>query len=243
MPRKIDYEGLIGTRVGRLVVKEYLGIQVTSSGKNKSIYLCICDCGKEVVVPRDQLISGHKTSCGKCIHIEMEGPDYRYYCRNGDSFVFSSEDLERIKKLHVYINKGGYPCTKVNGKKRLLTHYLLNVDENTIVDHVDGDPRNERRSNLRIATGSQNMFNGRLRSSNSSGYKGVSYFPSRRKYRATIKIAYKQIHLGYYDNPEDAARAYDTAARFYFGEFACVNFPRCGEQGCLYKQTNQEQVA
>ena len=75
----------------------------------------------------------------------------------------------------------------------------------------------------------------RLPTHNTSGFKGVSFRKDRGKYRAYISINNRIKHLGYYDTPEDAARAYDEAARFYFAEFACVNFPRPGEQGCRCK--------
>jgi hypothetical protein len=99
------------------------------------------------------------------------------------------------------------------------------------VDHRDGNGLNNRRSNLRPATARQNMQNRRIQSNNTSGYKGVGRQWNR--WRATIQIDGRQVHLGTFGDPADAARAYDAAAREHFGEFARLNFPEvCEERPC-----------
>ena len=136
----------------------------------------------------------------------------------------------------------GYPVTRSNGGKyRKLTRLMFGiVDEPGMdVDHIDGNPRNERRSNLRLTGHRKNMWNTKLRKGNRSGYKGVSFDAEKQKYQTQI-VENKNYHfLGYYHNSEEAAGAYDEAARFYVGEFACVNFPRPGEQCC---RRNQEET-
>lgn len=98
------------------------------------------------------------------------------------------------------------------------------------VDHIDGNPLNNRRSNLRPATHTQNRRNNRVYMTNDSGYKGVYWINQRRKWRALIRHNDRLQHLGMYTSRIDAARAYDEAARELHGEFARVNFPRDGEQ-------------
>ena len=230
--KKIDYGDLIGKRSGKLVVQDYLGLQNIGKGKRASLYRCLCDCGNEVIVPRSQLVSHHKVSCGGCRSIMRETAGYRYYCRNGDYFEFGDQDYELVAAHAWYMNRGGYPCTKVDGTIKLLTHLIFDIDDDTRIDHIDGNPRNNHRDNLRIATDHQNSGNVALKNTNTTGFKGVSFFSQREKYRATIRTHGKQKHLGYFASPIEAARAYDTAARFLFGEFACVNFPLPGEQGC-----------
>lgn len=95
------------------------------------------------------------------------------------------------------------------------------------VDHRNGDGLDNRRANLRIATHGQNMANKRIYRNNTSGFKGVTRNTgSGRPWRAQLKADKKHYHLGYYDTPEAAARAYDAAARELFGEFARPNFPQ-----------------
>jgi hypothetical protein len=94
-----------------------------------------------------------------------------------------------------------------------------------LVDHADGDGLNNRRSNLRAATKSQNRANGRLMSTNSTGFRGVSLARRQGMYLAQIESGGKSKHLGYFSCPLDAALAYDEAARRIFGEFARPNFP------------------
>jgi hypothetical protein len=93
------------------------------------------------------------------------------------------------------------------------------------VDHEDGNGLNNQRSNLRIASPTQNQGNARRRKDNTSGYKGVSWYRRTNKWKAHIRVDKKLRHLGYFIDLTDAARAYDAAALEHFGEFAHLNFP------------------
>lgn len=93
-----------------------------------------------------------------------------------------------------------------------------------VVDHIDGDRANNRQANLREATNTENVRNQRRSSANRSGYKGVSWRSSVSRFRAAICVNRKMRHIGYFDDPEVAARAYDAEARKEFGEFARLNF-------------------
>jgi hypothetical protein len=92
---------------------------------------------------------------------------------------------------------------------------------NDIVDHIDGDGLNNRRSNLRLATPSQNAGNSRIRSNNTSGYKGVCFISG--KWVAQITYKSNPMTLGRFDDILDAARAYNAGAIKYFGKFARLN--------------------
>jgi hypothetical protein len=99
-----------------------------------------------------------------------------------------------------------------------------------LVDHIDGDISNNRRDNLRVATAAQNTRNRRLGSDNTSGFKGATFNKHGGRWTAQIKVDGRLIYLGSFDLPEAAACAYDEAARRYFGEFACCNFPQDGSR-------------
>lgn len=96
------------------------------------------------------------------------------------------------------------------------------------IDHVNRDGLDNRRCNLRSATGSQNAANRAMRPNNTSGYRGVVQTRHGR-WRAQIRVDTKFQYLGTYDTPEQAARAYDSAAVAAWGEFAQPNFPTTKE--------------
>jgi hypothetical protein len=93
------------------------------------------------------------------------------------------------------------------------------------VDHIDHNGLNNRRSNLRLCTAQQNARNHRPQLRGSSKYKGVSWRQDGKVFRALIWHNGKSINLGRFKNEIDAAKAYDKAAKKYFGEFAYLNFP------------------
>ena len=89
-----------------------------------------------------------------------------------------------------------------------------------IIDHIDGDSTNNKIENLRAATQSKNMGNSRMKSTNTSGYKGVTYRKDTNKWQAAVMINGKHISLGSHLTKEDAAEAYRQGSMKYFGEFA-----------------------
>lgn len=103
---------------------------------------------------------------------------------------------------------------------------ILGLDsrDTRLCDHKNGNGLDNRRANLRIATTSQNLANRGKTRRNTSGYKGVMWFKRKRKWYARIRVSGKSVHLGYFDDPIDAAKAYDDAALKHFGEFAKTNF-------------------
>ncbi|WP_415869671.1 HNH endonuclease [Burkholderia ubonensis] len=90
-----------------------------------------------------------------------------------------------------------------------------------LVDHRDRDALNNRLSNLRLATYTQNVHNRPKLPSNKSGYKGVFYNKRARKFQASIRINGAQKYLGSFDSAKEAHEAYCQAANELHGEFAC----------------------
>jgi hypothetical protein len=95
------------------------------------------------------------------------------------------------------------------------------------IDHIDGDGlNNQMRSNLRVATRSQNIQNRQLNYNSQSGYKGVHWDKNKGKWFVTISANKIDVFLGRFDVLLDAVMTYDRAAIKYHGEFARTNFPR-----------------
>jgi len=94
------------------------------------------------------------------------------------------------------------------------------------VDHIDHGEHGgliNTRANLRLASHARNIANGRRRSSNTSGFKGVHLVTRINKWQALIRVDGKRFHLGYFDTAEQAGKAYDSAAVTRFGDFASTN--------------------
>lgn len=151
--------------------------------------------------------------------------------------IVDDEDFETIKmfKWYAHESKPGIFYARrdkyigiINGKqksKKILMHRsLLSIDSRkTQVDHKNSDTLDNRKENLRICTNKENSTNkSKLRSDNTSGYRGIyeNNRLSTRKYFAFIRDKdNKRITIGRFSTIEKAAKAFDKAAKVYYGEF------------------------
>ena len=99
-----------------------------------------------------------------------------------------------------------------------LHRLICNAQKGMVVDHINRDPLDNRRQNLRLVTTQQNSWN---RIGVGGGFKGVG----KHKYGfcARLTVNGKNLHLGFYKSAVDAAKKYDEAAKHYFGQFALTN--------------------
>lgn len=140
--------------------------------------------------------------------------------------MVDDEDYEYLNQFYWFVDSYGSVSSKLGGKGRrgmLLARLLLNPPDNLEIDHIDGNRLNNQKSNLRLATSSQNKINRGPRIDNKSGYKGVSWHSQRKKWTARIMINGNNKHLGLFENLVEAARSYNVAALEYYGPFAWLN--------------------
>ncbi len=102
---------------------------------------------------------------------------------------------------------------------------ITNAPDHLVVDHIDHNGLNNRNTNLRNATFTQNCQNQRRLSPKTSKYKGVHWNKKLKKWAAQITSNKKSHHLGYFHDEIKAAKAYDVAAIKYHKDFAVLNFP------------------
>jgi hypothetical protein len=172
---------------------------------------------------------------GKRIEICPEEKLARIGTSTGEAFLVDIEDAESVSKHYWRPNKT-IISTRIDGVDIALHEFLLGKMQkpNTFVN-LNGDRLDYRRSNLAIVP--RCLQAGRHRKvlrGGSSRFKGVSRMARARQYwQATISSKGKRYILGQFHCEEEAALAYDKAARQFFGRYAAVNFPGEGEVGCL----------
>lgn len=130
-----------------------------------------------------------------------------------------------------FLRKDGYEQIKVNGKP-YLAHRLIFLYHHGYmpeqIDHTDRNRSNNLIENLRESTSGQNRMNtvprnGNNGSKKSSQYTGVAWRKDRRKWIAYINVHGHRAHLGFFHNEDNAARAYNNAAKDLHEEFAYLN--------------------
>lgn len=131
-----------------------------------------------------------------------------------------------VGKKYTYAGRG----TRKNGvySKILMHRFLMNASKDQMVDHINGNTLDNRKSNLRICSRSKNLQNSKIRSDSNNKYKGVHKVRTKKDgtvvYSARIQIApNERLYLGNFYNELEAAKAYNKAALKYFGEYANIN--------------------
>jgi len=147
---------------------------------------------------------------------------------NEISVLVDDADYEKVSKIKWHLSKRGYTQTFINGK-RIYLHRMIMWNEikksnfSLVVDHINHDPLDNRKSNLRLVTKSQNSANKIVK--NYYGFRGIAYSLKYNSWYAKISINGKTVTDYPYNTAEDAAKAYDRLAKKYHGCAAVLNFP------------------
>lgn len=217
---------LTGQKFGRLTVLK----RVENKG-NQTCWLCHCSCGREKVVTGKNLRKGNTKSCG-CLQIEarynkkklnkynLSGDFGIGYDSKGKEFYFDLEDYDKIKDYTWIVDNHSYPRAKINGVVVGLHSILIEHKENTLVDHINGNPQDNRKQNLREATYAQNGMNKKFMTTNTSGIMGVYLNKKGNFWCAQISVDNKIVYVGGSRDKEKAIKARLLAEKEYYGDFA-----------------------
>jgi hypothetical protein len=132
------------------------------------------------------------------------------------------------KEAFTASDPSGYLHGKINGVKyqaHRVIWKMLNGKDPVTIDHINGRKFDNREVNLRDATVAENSRNYSKPPGNTSKYRGVCWVERDQRWAARISVGTRKISLGNFADEEQAARAYDSAAREHHGAFATLNFP------------------
>lgn len=232
---------LTGQIFGRLTVLSPAEDYIQPNGRHRTQWLCECSCNEhnKIIVITDHLKSGNTQSCG-CLRREISADSmfnlvkkFNQYNLSGDygigwtsntnkEFYFDLEDYDKIKDYCwcEHVDNTGYHSLEAwdTTLKRLVKMHHIIADK--YYDHIDRNPLNNKKANLRKATSTENARNKSKYKNNTSGFIGVGWNKGHMKWYSDIKVNKKSKHLGYFNNKEDAIIARLEAEAKYYGEFA-----------------------
>lgn len=203
----------------------------SNNGRRSAKWLCECSCDEhnQVSVRGADLKNGTTKSCG-CLSRELllkrnkkeNKKDLSglygiiWSTNTNEEIYFDLEDAGKILQHTWFVNDKGYAVTRI-GNKNIKMHIFLGYKMH---DHHNQNKRDNRKENLWSCTQEENNRNVPKAKNNTSGFIGVHYEKRRNKYVASICVSKKRIHIGYYENKNDAIIARLQAEAKYFGEFA-----------------------
>lgn len=141
-------------------------------------------------------------------------------CEEVARAIIDLECIDAIKDYNWHIHNDVYI---INNQVGFLHRFIMNCPDDMVIDHINRNPLDNRRENLRICTQQQNTMNSSTRCDNTSGIPGVFWYKSRNKWMAYITINGKRKHLGYFKTKEGAVEARRQAEIEYFGEYRRVD--------------------
>lgn len=231
------FQDLTGQKCGKLTVIKR-SLENPANGKVK--WLCQCECGNLHETISHSLTHGLCTSCGcnspfnnpnlnpskhKSNKYDLSGDYGVGFTTKGEEFYFDLEDYNLISGYCWFIGVDGYVVANVNeiGKKqqKIRMHRLvMNITDPKIqIDHIYHNRTDNRKSQLRIVSNSQNQMNRDKIKSNTSGTTGVYWHSKHKKWESIIGVDGKNKYLGLFDDYDQAVAVRKLAEDQYFGEY------------------------
>ncbi len=197
-------------------------------------WLVRCRCGQEKAARASHIVRGLSRSCG-CRRFGERGDPKRPAPRGcqwipltkGAHALVDARDFEMLSRHRWYLLAVGY-AAQGGGKAPMvyLHRVVAGAGPRDLVDHRNGDKLDNRRANLRLVTPAQSSANTSSQRGSSSKFRGVSFDKRTGRWVAQITKGGEQHFLGRFKSEEEAARAYDAAARWLYGKmFTRPNFP------------------
>ena len=219
---------------------------------------CLCECGSTRVYSTAKVNSQKTESCGCRFlkrnrqsrgrnNVEILDDFVSISTKNGETFLMDYDDYLNSEKddIHWYIHENTHATKEekyVISKRKIdsrynvvkLHNYIMNPPDNMVVDHIDGNTMDNRKSNLRIVTQQQNSWNKSVAVNNTSGVKGVSRVRRSGKWVSRITHNGKRITLGTFENFQDAVLARVEAEKELYGEYSRLNSDKTFEGDVNY---------
>lgn len=232
------FNDLTGKKFGKLTIIRRAEDAVTEKGNKFTQWFCVCDCGNECTVFGSALTRSKRPtlSCGCLQRDKVSGITPNIYHFTGEyvigytsntnkPFIFDLDDFEKVSKYHWYEESNGYirSSGKTKEDRFHLHRLIMGFPDGMNIDHINHNTFDNKKSNLRVVTTSQNAMNHILSARNTSGTTGVVWMKNRNNWKAEIKINGETIYLGSFDEFDDAEKARNEAEEKYFGEYSYNN--------------------
>lgn len=227
-------QNLQGMTFGRLTVVKRADDYIAPSGQRHMEWLCKCECGNYKNIRGISLMSGRTKSCG-CLNKELVSKRFKSYNRydlsgeyrigytsNNKKFYFDKEDYDLIKNYCWCHNDKGYVMARDAATNKTVRFHKL-LFPNNIIDHINHDTSDNRKSNLRIVTSSQNGMNRKILSNNSSGVTGVKWCKRDNVWEVNIGYKNQRKYIGRYKSFDEAVKARKNAEEKYYGQYSYDN--------------------
>lgn len=206
----------------------------------KPAWDCICECGNKITVYGESLKHGKTKSCG-CLQREkvteagkLNKKQNEYYVyenivfvktfNTGNLFICDLDDWNNLIDYCWSESPQGYIAARRKDRSGLIrfNRAVMNPPKDKFVDHINGYTLDNRKSNLRIVTNSENCKNRKLSKNNKTGASGIYYRKKRGIWEACIGVDYNKVYIGSFSTKEEAIKAREQAEIKYYGEFRRV---------------------